>query len=136
MKRLPENFVSKGWGWESWIVNNDLYCGKLLFFKKGKKCSWHYHNIKDETFYIQSGLLKVWYSFEDEVPEDVDHEDTNNIMMSVKSGERGVVLLEPGDCFYVPPGMRHQMMGMLDTEMFEFSTKHMEEDSIRIIKGD
>ena len=47
-------FVSKGWGYEDWIVNKEQYCGKLLFIKKGKKCSWHYHKNKDETFYIQS----------------------------------------------------------------------------------
>ena len=30
------NFVSKGWGFEKWIVNTDEYCGKLLYFVKGK----------------------------------------------------------------------------------------------------
>ena len=50
-------FVPKGWGHEKWIVNNDEYCGKLLFFEEGKRCSWHYHKIKDETFYLQSGKL-------------------------------------------------------------------------------
>ena len=43
----------KGWGYEKWIVNNDLYCGKVLFFERGKKCSWHYHKVKDETFYVK-----------------------------------------------------------------------------------
>ena len=46
--------VPKGWGFEKWIVNNEKYCGKLLYFIKDRKCSWHYHKIKDETFYIQS----------------------------------------------------------------------------------
>ena len=45
--------VPKGWGYEKWIVNTDEYCGKLLHFIKGKKCSWHYHKLKDETFYLQ-----------------------------------------------------------------------------------
>ena len=31
--------VPKGWGYEKWIVNTDEYCGKLLHFIKGKKCS-------------------------------------------------------------------------------------------------
>ena len=39
--------VPKGWGYEKWIVNTDEYCGKLLFFNKGKRCSWHYHKIKE-----------------------------------------------------------------------------------------
>ena len=42
--------VPKGWGYEKWITNNEKYCGKLLYFNKGKKCSWHYHEIKEETF--------------------------------------------------------------------------------------
>jgi mannose-6-phosphate isomerase-like protein (cupin superfamily) len=47
--------VDKGWGYEKWIVNKEEYCGKLLFFNKDKRCSWHYHKIKDEVFYLQSG---------------------------------------------------------------------------------
>ena len=42
--------VNKPWGHELWIYNSELYCGKILFFNKGKRCSWHYHEIKDETF--------------------------------------------------------------------------------------
>ena len=60
-------FVPKGWGFEKWIVNCDEYCGKLLYFVKGKKCSWHYHKLKDEYFYVQSGLIKVYYSDEDDI---------------------------------------------------------------------
>lgn len=111
-------FVSKGWGYEDWIVNTPLYCGKLLFFKKSKQCSWHFHKIKDETFYIQSGKLLVRFGM------------TNDIT------EAAEVILEPGDRFNVPPGLRHQMYGILDTEMFEFSTQHFDEDSYRVIKGD
>ena len=34
--------VPKGWGFEKWIVNNEQYCGKLLYFIKGKpdRISW------------------------------------------------------------------------------------------------
>ena len=49
-RSLPINFVPKGWGFEKWIVNCEKYCGKLLYFAKDKKCSWHYHKIKDEVF--------------------------------------------------------------------------------------
>ena len=129
-KRQPEKFVSKGWGYESWIVNKDEYCGKLLFFKKGRRCSWHHHKDKDETFYIQEGVLKVWYSFDDELPA------PNLDNVGLPGEERGIVFLRAGDCFHVPVGMRHQMEGISDTVMFEFSTTHRDEDSYRIIKGD
>ena len=38
-------FVPKGWGYEKWIVNKPQYCGKLLFFEKGKKCFGALHPI-------------------------------------------------------------------------------------------
>ena len=110
--------VPKGWGFEKWIVNNEEYCGKLLYFVKGKRCSWHYHHLKDETFYIQSGKILLRYSEEDEL---------------TSSDE---LILEKGDRFHITRGMRHQMTALEDTELFEFSTQHFDSDSIRIIKGD
>ena len=110
--------VTKGWGWEKWIVNKPEYCGKLLYFYRKKKCSFHYHKIKDETFYLQSGKLIVRYS---------DGDDLS------KANE---LILRPGDTFYIYPGLRHQMESIADSELFEFSTEHFEEDSYRIVKGD
>ena len=46
------------------------------------------------------------------------------------------IILEKGDSFHVPVLMRHQLIGLTDVEMFEFSTQHFDEDSIRVIKGD
>lgn len=112
------NFVPKGWGFEKWIVNNDEYCGKLLYFVKGKKCSWHYHELKDEVFYIQSGKMLVKYSDSDSIDEASE------------------MLLEKGDNFHVYRGLRHQMIALEDTELFEFSTQHFDSDSYRIQKGD
>lgn len=114
----PIKFVPKGWGYEKWIVNNEEYCGKLLFLAKGKKCSWHYHKLKDEVFYVQSGRIKVIFS------------DTDDIEKAQ------AVILEPGDNFHVYRGLRHRMVALLDSEVFEFSTQHFDEDSHRIEKGD
>ena len=111
-------FVPKGWGFEKWIVNKEEYCGKLLYFAKGKRCSWHYHVLKDEVFYIQSGKILVKFSDEDNLE---------------KANE---VILSKGDNFHVYRGLRHQMIAIEDTELFEFSTQHFDEDSYRIIKGD
>ena len=66
---LAMKHVPKGWGWERWIVNCPEYCGKLLFFNKGKRCSWHFHKIKDEVFYLQSGKMMVYYSMNDDIKE-------------------------------------------------------------------
>ena len=44
--------------------------------------------------------------------------------------------LEKGDNFHVYRGLRHQMIALEDTELFEFSTEHMDTDSHRIMPGD
>lgn len=120
---LPIKFVSKGWGFEKWIVNCEEYCGKLLYFVKGKKCSWHYHKLKDEVFYIQSGKVRVLYS-----DDDVIHKD--GVLVANE------IVLGPGDNFHVYRGLRHQVIALEDTELFEFSTQHFDEDSYRIQRGD
>lgn len=112
------HFVPKGWGFEKWIVNNDKYCGKLLYFVKDRKCSWHYHKIKHETFYIQKGSILLRYGDGDSL-DDAD-----------------IVVLSQGDSFTIYPGLRHQMQAITDTELFEFSTQHFDEDSYRILRGD
>ena len=114
----PVKFVSKGWGYEKWIVNCEKYCGKILFLAKGKKCSWHYHRKKDEVFYVQSGAIKIYYGWDD------------NIEMA------SVAVLERGDKFHVTIRLKHRMVALEDTELFEFSTEHFDEDSYRIEKGD
>ena len=105
---LDIKFVPKGWGYEKWIVNTKEYCGKILWF----------HKIKDEVFYIRTGRLEVTYGYD----EDIKQADK--------------VILEPGDNFYVATGLIHQMKALEDTEMFEFSTQHFDEDSYRVEKGD
>ena len=110
--------MDKGWGHEKWIVNKPEYCGKLLFFNKGKRCSWHFHVKKDEVFYLQSGQMLVKYSDNDDITEAKE------------------ITLNAGDAFHVYRGLRHQMYAVEDSELFEFSTEHFDEDSHRIIKGD
>ena len=110
--------VPKGRGHEKWIVNTEEYCGKLLYFNEGKRCSFHYHKEKDATFYLQSGKILLYYGDSDDL------------------GEAKDIILEPGDKFHIYRGLRHQMIAIEDSELFEFSTQHLDEDSIRIEKGD
>lgn len=85
---------------------------------KDKKLSWHYHNIKDETFYIETGKIIVVYG------------ETDDIMQADQ------IILNPGDTFNVPTGLRHRIIGLENSRVFEFSTQHFEDDSIRVLKGD
>tara|TARA_R110002020_G_scaffold208375_1_gene414074 strand:- start:357 stop:725 length:369 start_codon:yes stop_codon:yes gene_type:complete len=119
LNKTPEmKFVRKGWGYEKWIVNKSEYCGKLLFFIRDKRCSWHYHELKDEVFYLQSGKMLVKFSDQDDIAQAEE------------------IILTAGDNFYIYRGLRHQMIALQDSELFEFSTEHFDSDSYRVIKGD
>ena len=99
--------VKKTWGFEKWLVNTRKYCGKILFIRKGCKSSLHYHKEKDETFYINSGKIKL-----------------------VISGRRRI--MRKGDYQRIVPLVRHQFVGLEDSEIIEFSTHHFDFDTCRI----
>ena len=109
--------VPKGWGEEIIIENNEMYCGKLLKFKKGCKFSMHYHLIKDETWYVNEGeFIYRWI-------------DTN-------TAETIEQKLKVGDVVRQRVGQPHQLIALTDGVVFEVSTQHFDEDSYRVFKGD
>lgn len=110
--------VPKKWGYEKWIVNCEKYCGKLLVINKGHKCSWHFHKLKDEVFYVQSGIAEILYSHQDDIKK------------------AKTKILKKGQRFHVPIGMRHQIIAITQIELFEFSTQHFDSDSYRINTGE
>jgi quercetin dioxygenase-like cupin family protein len=116
MKQVSE-IVEKRWGKEIIFSNNSLYCGKLLCFNKGSQFSMHFHIKKDETWYVNSGKIKV--SWIDTVTAEVI-EDT----------------LEVGDVWRNEPGLPHQVTALEDSVIFEVSTQHFDDDSYRVMPGD
>lgn len=113
----PNIIVEKGWGHEQWICNNEKYCGKILFFNPKKKCSIHYHVVKDEVLFVLENDIEMLYGW---------------------SGEQfKSIILKEGMSFHVPTGLRHRMIaGENGAKIIEFSTHHEDSDSIRIEKGD
>ena len=105
-------FVPKKWGYELWIVNNEKYCGKILFVKAGQSFSMHMHKIKDEVLYCSEGECEFRYSL---------------------TGEPALrcLLLNKGKAFHVTPGLWHQLTAITDTTIIEFSTQHFDEDSYK-----
>lgn len=116
MKIQKPVIVTKGWGKEVVFANNKLYCGKLLVFESNKKSSMHFHIIKDETWYIAQGKLKL-------------------IWIDPIDGTRNLNILEVGDVIHNIPGYPHQIEAIEDSIIFEVSTEHNENDSYRIEKG-
>ena len=107
----------KAWGHELWIINNELYCGKLLVFKKNKSFSMHYHLLKDEAWYISKGKFLYKYI------------DTEN-------AEQRTVEVTEGDCIHLMPGQPHQMLALEEGScIFEVSTQHFDSDSYRVGMG-
>ena len=107
----------KAWGHELWIINNELYCGKLLVFKKDKQFSMHFHLLKDEAWYISKGRFLYKY---------IDTETATEKEMTV----------EEGDCIHLMPGQPHQMLALTEgATIFEVSTQHFDSDSYRVLPG-
>ena len=115
-KKLPVKIVTKGWGKEVIFVNNDEYCGKLLCFEKDKKFSMHYHIKKKETWYVSKGcFILIW--------------------VETDTGTTHTEYLKVGDVITNERGEPHQLIAIEDSEVFEVSTKHYDEDSFRMWKG-
>ncbi len=109
--------VPKGWGEEIVIENNEMYCGKVLVFKKGCRFSMHYHMNKDETWYVEEG--KFIYRWID-----------------TEIGKQNEDKLSEGDVVRQRPGQPHQIIALTDGRIFEVSTHHEDSDSYRVIPGD
>jgi len=115
MEQATQKFHVKTWGSEVWFENNEKYCGKLLTVEQGKWSStgrYHFHKIKDESFFIISGILHLDY---------------------VDDGIFKTIYLLEGDSFRVFPLMKHRFTAAGDGEckFIEVSTTHANEDSYR-----
>lgn len=109
--------VDKQWGYELWIHNDSQYCGKLLVFPNSNAhFSMHYHMIKNETWYVQSGKFKY------------DWIDTESAKLYTTE-------LNIGDVVYVEKGYPHQLTALEpNSSVFEVSTEHFDYDSYRIYR--
>ncbi len=115
--RKPLKNVTKGWGEEVWIVNNNEYCGKILKFNNGARFSMHYHIDKEETFFVSKGKLSLK-------------------SINLENAEEFTKEINAGDVVDIPRFAPHQLTALEDSEIIEFSTHHEDSDSYRIAKGD
>lgn len=108
----------KSWGWEEWIVNNDLYCGKRLHFDVLQgSTSLHFHSKKHETMYVESGNFNI------------------NVV-DTATGQSCTHYLKQGDSLVIPPNTPHKIIAMsAPSILVEFSTHHENSDSYRIAQG-
>ena len=94
--------VDKPWGYElRWAVT-DRYLGKVLHVNKGEALSLQYHERKDECQYVVSGCV--------------------DIELGGPNGTLATHRMRAGDTLHIPPGTRHRITAVEDTDIFEVST--------------
>ena len=113
---LKNKYIKKSWGYELWFINNSLYCGKMLLINKDSWSSegrYHYHKIKDETFFVIEGILIL------------DWIDENNIVHTET--------LKNYNSFRIEPLMKHRFTtkSKKGCKFIEVSTTHSDNDSYR-----
>ena len=101
------HIVHKCWGHELIIVNNELYCGKILHIDKGTSLHLQYHKLKDETLYVLSGIV------------------------TMTSGEY-TYRMGPGEKRRIPPLTIHKVEAKTDAEIIEISTPHYDADTYHV----
>ena len=105
-----KKIIKKPWGSESiWALTKD-YVGKVLFINKGHRLSRQYHEKKEETILVQSGVLHL------------------------EIGKENVEYLEldPGQSYHIKPNTIHRFCAR-DTNviLIEVSTPYLH-DVVRI----
>ena len=104
--------VEKPWGWELiWALSED-YCGKVLFVRAGQSLSLQFHNVKDESWYIETGRAEL---------------ELAAVGQAVSVSE----VVGAGAAFRFRPGTVHRVTALEDTTILEVSTPQIE-DVVRL----
>ena len=104
--------VEKPWGWELIWAEAEAYVGKILFVRAGQSLSLQFHNVKDESWYVQEGKAEL------ELGE-------------AGQGALKTEVIGPGACFRFRPGTVHRVTAVEDTTIVEVSTPHLD-DVVRL----
>ena len=103
--------VEKPWGHELIWARTERYVGKILHITAGESLSLQYHRVKDETVMVLTGRMRF------------EH---------YRDGEPPIVTeLGPREPFHIPPGTRHRMTALEDTDVLEVSTPELD-DVVRL----
>lgn len=104
--------TDKPWGYEVlWACSDsDTYVGKIMCINPGHRMSLQYHNKKEETIYVMSGILRIWESENDNEYKDIS----------------------PGSIYHVKPKQIHRFgSGTSLVTLMEISNNYLD-DVVRI----
>ena len=107
MKKEELITVEKKWGEEIWLVNNDLYCAKLLCLEENWECSYHCHPKKQETFMCIEGY----------------------VTLNIEGKDYALYPFTRAKTIF--PGEKHKFRGMTSAVILEVSSHHEDDDVIR-----
>ncbi len=103
--------VDKPWGHEVIWAVTDRYVGKVLHIKAGQKLSLQYQPEEGRDRDGRSGRMNFEHFVEGQPPQ--------------------IREMGPGEAFHVTPGLRHRMIAIEDTDVFEVSTTELD-DVVRL----
>ncbi len=103
--------VEKPWGYELVWAETERYVGKLLHIEQGEALSYQYHRIKDETISVLRGAVELEFA------------EPGSPKRNVRLGE--------GDCFRIPPHLRHRLVAIESSDVLEVSTPELD-DVVRL----
>ncbi|HWA15161.1 MAG TPA: cupin [Gemmatimonadales bacterium] len=102
--------VEKPWGYELVWARTRHYVGKVLHVKAGHVLSLQYHNHKDETMHVLTGEL---------------------ILRTQVNGTLTARPFKQGESVHIPPTLIHQIEAVVDSDVLEASTDHLD-DLVRL----
>ena len=103
--------TKKPWGEERLFALSDKYAGKILIIRKGHRLSLQYHNKKEETLYLEDGVLKL--------------------LIGDRIGKLKTKVITNGCVFHISPKTIHRMEAIENCRLVEVST-HQLDDVIRL----
>jgi mannose-6-phosphate isomerase-like protein (cupin superfamily) len=107
--------VPKPWGKETIWAHTEQYVGKILHVNANEELSIQYHNEKDETMYVLSGMGIVnFFELVDDMP-------------TVKK----IHMLHAGEAVHIPPKQIHNVQAISNMVILEASTNHLD-DLVRL----
>jgi len=108
--------VDKPWGYEKIWAEEKEYRAKILYIKGGHSLSLQYHNKKDESIYVLSGIVKFEYKH------------------VVGSAPLKVAILEPGDVRNIMSHIVHRISAVdYDAQVMEVSNGVSDDDILFVL---
>lgn len=102
----PVRWVDKPWGHEEiFALVDGKFCGKAIHVTAGHSLSLQYHERKEETIAIQSGMARLEVGAHEDDLETID--------------------LRTGETVHLKAGVRHRITALTDIVMLEASTTEL-----------